>query len=178
MPERSRMLAYGLAAGLLWLASCTGSYASTPVPPPTPTAFVATASPASSPPATPATTQGAGGGPSAGATQSTGLIAQTPTPSESGTVTLADDGQTIELHTGERFLLELGSDYDWTVTVADQNIVSRVVNVLVIRGAQGIYEAKQPGRTTLSATGDPPCRKAQPPCAAPSRTFRIDIVVR
>lgn len=64
------------------------------------------------------------------------------------------------------------------MSVADPMIVSRVVNVLVIRGAQGIYEAKQPGTTTLTATGDPPCRKVQPPCMLPSRIFRVQITVR
>lgn len=93
------------------------------------------------------------------------------------TVTLADDGQTITLQPGQRFLLDLGADYNWTVTVDDPAIVSRVVNVLTIRGSQGLYEAHQPGRTTLSATGDPICRQAQPPCGAPSRLFRLQVVV-
>jgi photosystem II stability/assembly factor-like uncharacterized protein len=97
--------------------------------------------------------------------------------SSSPTVTLADDGQTITLQAGQRFLLDLGADYNWTVTVDDPAVVSRVVNVLTIRGSQGLYEAHQPGRTTLSATGDPLCRQAQPPCGAPSRLFRLQMVV-
>ncbi len=109
-------------------------------------------------------------------------VTATPAPtqpsSQARSVTLADNNQTIQLHTGERFLLDLGTGYDWTVNVANPSIVSRVVNVLVIQGAQGIYEAKQPGTTTLTATGDPPCRKATPPCALPSRIFQIHIVVQ
>lgn len=100
-----------------------------------------------------------------------------PGTSTTPTVTLADDGTTLPLQPGERFLLKLGEDYDWTVIVADQSIVSRVVNILVVRGAQGVYEAHQVGSTTLTATGDPVCRQAQPPCAAPSREFRLEIVV-
>jgi hypothetical protein len=92
-------------------------------------------------------------------------------------VTLADDGQTIGLHVSERFLLKLGSDYDWMVTVADQSIASRVVNVLVVRDAQGLYEAHKKGSTTLSAAGEPVCRQARSPCGAPSRTFQIRILV-
>jgi hypothetical protein len=46
---------------------------------------------------------------------------------------------------------------DWAVTVADQSVVSRVVGVLVIQGAQGIYEARAPGTTVLSAIGSPHC---------------------
>jgi hypothetical protein len=92
-------------------------------------------------------------------------------------VTLAADGTTIRLHPGQRFLLKLGEDYDWTVIVADQDVASRVINVMTVRGAQGLYEAHKVGQTTLTATGDPACRSAQPPCSAPSRRFQASIVV-
>jgi hypothetical protein len=98
-----------------------------------------------------------------------------PTPQ---TVTLDNDGQTITMNPGGRFLLELGEEYDWTVTVADPGIVSRLVNATVVPGAQGLYEAHKAGSTTLTASGDPVCRQSQPPCAAPSRSFTINIVVK
>lgn len=94
------------------------------------------------------------------------------------TITLADNGKTITLQTGDRFLLMLGNNLNWIVSVADPSIVSRVPNVLVIRGAQGIYTANKAGQTTLSATGDPPCRQSRPPCAAPSQLFKLEIVVQ
>ncbi len=106
--------------------------------------------------------------------RSTPITAEVETP----TVTLADDGQTLRLHPGQRFLLNLGEGYDWTVIPADPEIVSRVVNVQTIRGSQGLYEAHKPGRTTLTATGDPPCRKVKPPCTIPSRLFRLQVVVQ
>lgn len=87
-------------------------------------------------------------------------------------------GGTITVRDGERFLLNLGEGYDWTVTIADERMLSRMVNVAVVRGAQGMYEAKQPGSTTLTATGEPVCRQSQPPCAMPSRLFKIDVTVR
>ena len=34
-----------------------------------------------------------------------------------------------------------------------------------------------PGNATLTATGDPICRKEQPPCGAPSRLFKLYVVV-
>ena len=102
----------------------------------------------------------------------------TPTAANSKTVTLADDGQTITLSVGESFLLKLGEDYNWTVTVADQSIVRRVVNITVVRGAQGVYEMHQLGSTTLTATGDPACLQSKPPCAMPSRLFQITVVVQ
>jgi hypothetical protein len=53
-------------------------------------------------------------------------------------VTLDHDGQAITLGTGESFLLKLGEEYNWTVTIADQSVLSRVKNVMVVRGAQGL----------------------------------------
>ncbi len=93
-------------------------------------------------------------------------------------VTLNDNGKTINLKPGERFLLNLGEGYDWSVTVGDEQVVSRVIGITVIRGAQGIYEAHQAGQTTLQAAGDPACRKNQPPCAAPSKEFSVTLVVK
>jgi carboxyl-terminal processing protease len=101
----------------------------------------------------------------------------TPPETSSRTVTLDNDGGTIDLKVGEQFLLKLGEDYNWTITVADPSVVSRVVNITVVRGAQGVYEAHQPGSTRLTATGDPVCRRSQPPCAAPSRLFQMQIIV-
>jgi carboxyl-terminal processing protease len=96
----------------------------------------------------------------------------------SQTVTLENDGGTILLRRGERFLLKLGEEYNWTVTVVDQSVLSRVVNVTVVRGAQGLYEARGTGTTTLTATGDPVCRQSQPPCTTPSRLFQINVEVQ
>jgi hypothetical protein len=92
-------------------------------------------------------------------------------------ITLADNGKTITLLTGQSFLLQLGEDNVWTVSVDDQSVLKRMINVMVIRGAQGIYVAGKPGTTTLSATGDPICLQNQPPCAAPSIQFKITVIV-
>jgi carboxyl-terminal processing protease len=92
-------------------------------------------------------------------------------------VTLDNDGQAIALQAGERFLLNLGEQYEWAASIDDSSVVSRVMNVTVIRGAQGLYEAKQVGTTLLRATGDPACRKSEPACGMPSRLFEIKVVV-
>ena len=101
-------------------------------------------------------------------------------PGEAGskTVTLDQNGQTINLAVGQSFLLKLGEQYDWTVTVADPAVISREVNVTVIRGAQGIYLAHERGRTTLSASGDPLCAQDTPPCKMPSILFKVEVVVQ
>jgi hypothetical protein len=86
----------------------------------------------------------------AGCDQLSALISQTP---QAQIVTLSDDGQTIRLHVGDSFLLKLGEGYDWAVTIDDQTVVSRVMNVMVIRGAQGLYQAKRTGQTMLDRQG-------------------------
>jgi len=98
-------------------------------------------------------------------------------PSGQREVTLADEGKTITTRAGERFLLKLDDTYDWTVTVSDETIVSRVRNITVIHGAQGVYEALNPGNATLTAIGEPVCRSSQPPCAMPSRLFQVPLAV-
>jgi hypothetical protein len=119
------------------------------LPSPSGSAVLPPAPPTASPPAaTPVTPTGPTGAP-------------VPSPGQpaasSPVVTVADDGAILHLVVGQRFLLDLGSTVDWTVTIADQRVVGRVIGVLVIRGAQGIYEARTAGTTLLSAIGSPPC---------------------
>ncbi len=101
---------------------------------------------------------------------------QTPQP-ENKIVTLADNGGTINLSVNETFLLKLGEDYEWNITIDDMTVISRVPNVLVVRGAEGLYRAHKPGHTNLTAAGDPVCRKNQPPCEAPTLLFHIGVNV-
>lgn len=93
------------------------------------------------------------------------------------TVTMADDGKTIPLAVGQRFLLSLGQDFNWTVTVDDPNILSRVVNITVVKGAQGVYEAKKAGSTRLHATGIVICPPGRA-CIQIALEFRAQMVVR
>ena len=96
---------------------------------------------------------------------------------ESG-ITLEDKGKTFKLKVGDSFLLNLGTNvYDWTVTVDHESVLRLKMGVMVIRGAQGIYDALAPGTATLSATGNPLCLQSNPPCAAPSILFTITVIV-
>lgn len=92
-------------------------------------------------------------------------------------ITLDDSGKTLTFQPGQRFLLYLGEDYTWDLNISDLNVIRRVPGVMVIRGAQGLFDAVQAGTTTITATGDPACRQSQPPCAMPSRAFEVQIVV-
>ncbi|MEP6870435.1 MAG: carboxypeptidase-like regulatory domain-containing protein [Anaerolineaceae bacterium] len=99
---------------------------------------------------------------------------QSPTPVH--TVTRADDGKTAVLEVGDRFLLELGEEFNWTVTVTDQSVVKQVPGILVVRGAQGVYEAERTGETELAAVGTLNCPPQQP-CPLVAVLFRITFIV-
>ena len=92
-------------------------------------------------------------------------------------VTQENNNQTIELKAGESFLLKLGEEHNWNIEIDNNDVVSRVKNIAVIRGAQGVYEAKMPGSATLSVVGEPLCREEVLPCGAPTILFKIQINV-
>jgi hypothetical protein len=100
-------------------------------------------------------------------------------PTQAGTpvITLANNGGSISLHPGDRFVLSLGEMYDWSISISDPNVLHRVINITPLRGSQGVYEAGSAGSTVLSAAGDPHCRQSQPPCAMPSVTFELNVTV-
>jgi len=113
-------------------------------------------------------------------TPETPTMAPPPDPTNAGqlTVTMDDAGKTINLAVGQGFLLKLGEVYTWDLALSDQNVISRVKNIAVIRGAQGVYTANQPGTVTLSASGDPVCRQSKPPCAMASIELEFTFVVK
>ena len=86
-------------------------------------------------------------------------------------ITASDAGGTVQLDQGDQFSVELGDGYTWSVTVADESIVSQV------DGQPGLYEARQPGSTQLLISGDPTCLRSHVGCLIPSRAFQISIVV-
>ena len=92
-------------------------------------------------------------------------------------ITLEDNGKSISLKAGQSFLLKLGEDFEWNVEIDNQDVVSRAVNIMVIKGAQGVYDAHAPGHAKLTAVGDPPCLHSDPPCKMHSMLFTLDIEV-
>lgn len=94
------------------------------------------------------------------------------------TVTRTEAGSTIAVAPGERVLVRLGTDFDWTVTVSDARVLARVPGVTLVSGAQGLYVAEAAGQATISAVGDLPCRKSHPACMAPSLLISVIIAVR
>lgn len=99
------------------------------------------------------------------------------TPGQEYTITLDNDQQTLRLKAGQRFLLQLGEGYNWTLALTDESVAARVKNYTVVRGAQGVYETLKPGTTTLTADGEPGCRQSKPACMMPNRRFTLTIEV-
>lgn len=98
--------------------------------------------------------------------------------SESG-ILLQDNGKAFHMQAGDSFLLNLGTGiYDWTVTVDNESVLHLKMGVMVIRGAQGIYDALAPGTAVLSAIGNPTCLQTNPPCAMPSILFKVTVIVK
>lgn len=94
------------------------------------------------------------------------------------TVSEDDNGGKITLQTGDRLLVKLAADWDWSLDPLDTAILKQVTEGALPRGAQALLEASGAGTTSLSLTGDPPCAKSRPPCNAPSRRFHVTVVVR
>ncbi len=90
-------------------------------------------------------------------------------------ITTADTGKTITLHKGDQFLLKLG-ELDWTLSFSKPSIVNRVKNIMVIRGAQGIYTADTIGTTVLTGTGKPICAEGSM-CAMYMVAFKVTLKV-
>jgi hypothetical protein len=99
-------------------------------------------------------------------------------PPEGGLIIgLQDQGRTVVMHVGDRFLLQLGDGYNWTITSSDDSVVGRVINIMVISGSQGLYEGRKVGDANLNMVGDPSCRSSQPPCEMPSMSFTLHVQV-
>src|SRR5205807_7493262 len=71
-----------------------------------------------------------------------GVVSSSPSVS----VTLAEDGRTITLQPGQRALLKLGGELDWSLQVDDETVLSRVAGVPVVPGAQAIFQANRVGQ--------------------------------
>jgi len=106
----------------------------------------------------------------------TSLPGGNPIPEEG--ITQQDGGKTFNMKVGDSFLLNLGSDaYDWAISIDNEEVLRMKMGIMVIQGAQGIYEALAPGTPTVEATGNPKCLQSKPACAMPSILFSLKIIV-
>lgn len=177
-PFAHKLFAFFLIASLAACAPQTSPATGTALTATPTTVVTASAAPSATPSAvmTPDVSYGTSPG-DATATAPSAEATVVPGPDSTEIITLDNNNSTLTLRQGQRFLLKLGEIYDWNLIIADQSVVSRVKNVLVVRGAQGLFEGLSAGQTDISAQGDPLCRSQKPACAMPSRIFHLTVIV-
>ena len=92
-------------------------------------------------------------------------------------VSMADNRKTFSLHPGESFLLNLGDTFSWRVSIDNQNVLAMEKGILVVQGAQGIYQANNPGQAILTAIGKAVCQP-NTMCMALAVLFKITVIVQ
>jgi hypothetical protein len=95
-------------------------------------------------------------------------------------IVIDDNSKIITLTVGENVMLLLNKEpYEWTPSVLDSSIFQKVQDPPLMKGAQGIFQAKRPGTTELRAIGEIPCNRAEHPCLPSSALlFAVTIVVQ
>ncbi len=95
-------------------------------------------------------------------------------------LTLANNDQRVLVKRGDVILLALDdSFYDqWTISLSDPTILTAIPDVPVPTHAQALYRASKAGQVTIKASGEPRCRKANPPCQIEPKDFTIQITVQ
>ena len=93
-------------------------------------------------------------------------------------VTLKDNGKTLTVRSGERFLINLRQPpYGWSITSQDAGIIQLLRVSTEIADSQGVFRAGRRGKALLSGVGELPCHKENPPCMAATLNFEVHIVV-
>lgn len=87
-------------------------------------------------------------------------------------------GQTLMMKPKNAFLLRLGEDYAWAVTIDPPDLVTLNKKIILEQGEQGVFVARRTGKGVLRAVGDPVCRQTDPPCVRPSLLFTLKIIVQ
>jgi hypothetical protein len=109
------------------------------------------------------------------------LPALTDTPGFAGTagqiIRMDDNGKTLTLQTGQRFVLMLDDRYVWEVSIDPPGVANLATDSAKIGRSQGVYEAHMAGQTQIMATGDPLCRSQKPACMLPSLIFTLNLIV-
>jgi hypothetical protein len=90
-------------------------------------------------------------------------------------VTERDNGTTLHLVVGQRFILDLGHRVEWAVNATPPQVVQPVAGSPQIAGAQGLYVARTAGTAVLNAVGSPDCTSGV--CPMFRLGFSLTIVV-
>jgi len=94
-------------------------------------------------------------------------------------LTLEDTGRMINLKIGDKFQVVLQKEgYTWTLDNSDPKLVLPLASEPLLPGAQGVFQTTGAGIVRLSAVGELPCHKSNPPCSAPILGFQVTLVIQ
>lgn len=93
-------------------------------------------------------------------------------------ITLDYVGQTIAILVGQGILLRLGEDFDWSVSVEPDGVLTQNRKITPEPGEQGVFIARKKGTAVLSAVGNPVCWAEDPPCLRPSVLFKVTFEIK
>lgn len=92
-------------------------------------------------------------------------------------ITLDNVGETLKMRPQGGFLLRLGEEFQWDVTLTPQDIITLNQKVSLGPGEQGVFIARKKGSVILRAVGEPVCLANDPPCGLPSVLFQMNLLV-
>lgn len=90
-----------------------------------------------------------------------------------------DDGSSFNVLRGARIQLTLPDGFRWSIQLSDPAAVE-IVSAPPgdsVDSALWVLRGVRSGRVELRATGEPSCRFDAPPCAAPTRPFRVGLQI-
>jgi len=109
-------------------------------------------------------------------------LEETPSPLEAvpseSIVALADNGQTVNLRSGDRLFLALGKGCSWRVLAPSGETLEELPNMLAQIGCQGQYVARQAGHTQIVAIGEHACPGSGSTSEALLRQFVVNVIVQ
>lgn len=92
-------------------------------------------------------------------------------------ITLDHVGKTLTMRRQGGFLLRLGEEYNWSVTVHPPDILTQNRKISLSPGEQGVFLARQKGSAVLRAVGKPVCLAFDPPCLRPAVLFEMYVLI-
>jgi hypothetical protein len=90
-------------------------------------------------------------------------------------ITRDDNGQTVIMHAGDMFVLRLGDEWDWNVTLDDPDLFQAVPTL--VRDGQGTYLAVKAGEAAIHGSGGLHCDPGEV-CPMIAAVFSVHVVVR
>ncbi len=92
-------------------------------------------------------------------------------------ITLDDVGKALTMRRQGGFLLRLGEEYNWSVTVTPPDVLTQNQKISLEPGEQGVFIARQKGSAVLRAVGEPVCLIYNPPCSRPAVLFEMNVLI-